>query len=349
VFGYTAMVLALVSTGFLAFGLWVHHMFAGPMPQVGQSFFTAASMIIAIPTGIQIFCWIATIWDGRPRWQTPMLFIVGFIVLFMIGGVTGVMIASVPFDLQVHDSFFIVAHLHYVLVGGAVCPLIGAIYFWWPKITGRMMSERAGKWNFWLFVIGVNLTFFPMHQLGLDGMPRRIYTYAEQTGWGSLNSLASIGSLFIVASFLTLIGNAIWSLRRGRMAGPDPWGGDTLEWATTSPPAPYNRVRVPVVRSRSPLWAPDGELPVVTGLDPTKREVLVTTMLDAVPDSRHEEPGDSIWPLIAALATGAMFIISVYTPWGLVIGAALLLPAMFGWLWPRPLKRAEHEVVELPT
>jgi cytochrome c oxidase subunit 1 len=133
------------------------------------------------------------------------------------------------------------------------------------------------------------------------------------------------------------------------MAGPDPWGGDTLEWATTSPPAPYNRVRVPVVRSRSPLWAPDGELPVVTGLDPTKREVLVTTMLDAVPDSRHEEPGDSIWPLIAALATGAMFIISVYTPWGLVIGAALLLPAMFGWLWPRPLKRAEHEVVELPT
>ena len=348
VFGYVPVVLALVSTGFLAFGLWVHHMFAGPMPQVGQSFFTAASMIIAIPTGIQMFCWIATIWDGRPRWDTPMLFIAGFIVLFMIGGVTGVMVASVPFDLQVHDSFFVVAHLHYVLVGGAVAPLIGAIYFWWPKVTGRLMSERAGKWNFWLFFIGVNVTFFPMHQLGLDGMPRRIYTYAAETGWGDLNRIASVGAVLIVASMLVLIGNALWSLRRGRLAGPNPWGADSLEWSTESPAPDYNRVRPPVVRSRNPLWEPDGVLPVLTGLDPTRREVLVTTLLDAVPDSRHEEPGHTIWPLIAAIATGVMFITSVYTPWGLVIGAVLLTPPMFGWLWPRRLERADHEVVEVP-
>ena len=347
-FGYTAVVLSLVATAFLAFGLWVHHMFAGPMPQVGQSFFTAASMIIAIPTGIQIFCWIATIWDGRPRWDTPMLFIAGFIVLFMIGGVSGIMVASVPFDLQAHDSFFIVAHLHYVLLGGAVCPLLGAIYFYWPKVTGRMLSERAGKLNFALFFIGVNMTFFPMHQLGLSGMPRRIYTYAENTGWGDLNLVVSLGSVILVLSFVTLISNAIWSLRHGRRAGPNPWGADSLEWATESPPPPYNRLRPPVVRSRNPLWEPDGELHVLTGLDPARREILVTTTLDAIPDSRHTEPGPSIWPLLAALATGAMFIISVYTPWGLIIGMALLTPAMFGWLWPRKLKHEEHEIVELP-
>ncbi len=191
VFGYPAMVLSLLSIGFLSFGLWVHHMFATGVPQLGQSFFTAASMMITIPSGIQIFCWIATIWSGRPRFSVPFLFVLGFVVLFVIGGVTGVMVASVSFDQQVHDTYFVVAHFHYVLIGGAVFPLLGAFYYWFPKMTGRMLDEGLGRWNFWLLFVGVNLTFFPMHQLGLEGMPRRVYTYLAGTGWGPLNLLAT--------------------------------------------------------------------------------------------------------------------------------------------------------------
>jgi heme/copper-type cytochrome/quinol oxidase subunit 1 len=184
IFGYTAIVLSLVSTAFMGFGLWVHHMFATDVPQLGQSFFTAASMMIAIPSGVQIFCWIATLWAGRPRLQTPLLFVIGFFFVFVLGGLTGVMLAAVPLDLQVHDTFFVVAHFHYVLIGGAVFPLFGGLYYWFPKITGRMLSERVGIWNFWLLFVGSNLTFFPMHQLRLEGTPRRVYTYlaANQPG-----------------------------------------------------------------------------------------------------------------------------------------------------------------------
>src|SRR5206468_10967361 len=176
---------------------WVHHMFATPVPELGQSFFTAASMMIAIPSGIQIFCWIATLWGGKPQMQLPLLFVLGFIALFVLGGLTGVILASVSLDLQVHDTFFVVAHFHYVLIGGAVFPLFGALYFWFPKMTGRMLDERLGKVNFWLLFIGFNLTFFPMHILGLHGMTRRIYTYVAETGWGNLNLLASIGAFIM--------------------------------------------------------------------------------------------------------------------------------------------------------
>ena len=184
IFGYTAIVLSLVSTAFMGFGLWVHHMFATDVPQLGQSFFTAASMMIAIPSGVQIFCWIATLWAGRPRLQTPLLFVIGFFFVFVLGGLTGVMLAAVPLDLQVHDTFFVAAHFHYVLIDGAVFPLFGGLYYWFPKITGRMLSELVGIWNFWLLFVGSNLTFFPMHQLRLEGMPRRVYTYlaAKQPG-----------------------------------------------------------------------------------------------------------------------------------------------------------------------
>ena len=177
--------LSLIAIGFLAFGLWVHHMFATGLPQLGASFFTASSMMIAIPNGVQIFCWIATLWGGRPLFRTPLLFVLGFFVIFVIGGLTGVMLASVPLDLQVHDTYFVVAHFHYVLIGGAVFPLLGAIYYWFPKFTGRMMSERLGRWHFWLLFVGFNLAFFPMHILGLQGMPRRVYTYPAEMGWGS--------------------------------------------------------------------------------------------------------------------------------------------------------------------
>jgi cytochrome c oxidase subunit I+III len=345
VFGYPAMVLSLIATGFLAFGLWVHHMFTTGVPQLGQSFFTAASMMIAIPSGIQIFCWIATIWSGRPRFSVPLLFVLGFVVLFIIGGFTGVMVASVPFDQQVHDTFFVVAHFHYVLVGGAVFPLFAAIYYWFPKVTGRMLSEKLGRWNFWLFFIGVNLTFFPMHQLGLQGMPRRVYTYLPETGWGDLNLLATAGAVLIATSVVLFLINVAMSLQGGALAGDDPWTGETLEWATSSPPLPYNYAYIPVVETRSPMWQP-GPLPVVTGLRTDVRDVLVTTLLDAQPDSKHRHPIESIWPLLTALATTVLFVTLIFTPWGAVIGTPLLLLGLLGWGWPRGREKQEQQLVE---
>jgi cytochrome c oxidase subunit I+III len=346
VFGYPVMVLSMIATGFLGFGLWVHHMFATGLPQLGESFFTGASMMIAIPSGIQIFCWIATIWSGRPRFTVPFLFVLGFVVLFIIGGFTGVMIASVPFDQQVHDSYFIVAHFHYVLIGGAVFPLFGAFYYWFPKVTGRMLSERLGRWNFWLFFIGMNVTFFPMHQLGFEGMPRRVYTYLAESGWGDLNLLATLGAVTIATSMLIFVINVIRSYRGGLLAGDDPWGGETLEWATTSPPPHYNFEYPPVVESRAPLWDTGGEMPVVTGLRTDVRDTLVTTLLDAEPDSKHRHPNPSIWPLLTAIATTILFVTLIFTPWGAVIGTPLLLLGLLGWSWPRGQDKREQKLVE---
>jgi cytochrome c oxidase subunit 1 len=341
VFGYPAMVLSLVTTGILGFGLWVHHMFATGLPQMGSSFFTAASAMIAIPTGVQFFCWIATLWSGRPKLEVPLLFVLGFIFVFLIGGFSGVMIASVPFDQQVHDTFFIVAHLHYVLLGGAVFPLFGAFHYWWPKLTGRMLSPALGRLQFWLFFVGVNLTFFPMHLLGLEGMPRRVYTYLPDAGWGGLNLLASIGGLTIALSVLVFLVAVVRS-RSGAPAPANPWDADTLEWATSSPPPPYNFALQPVVTSRAGLWAcPLNDAPVVTGLRTDMREVLVTTLLDAEPDHRHRDPEPSIWPLLAALATGLFFITLIFTPWAVTWGGVALLVTLVGWGWP---KEREHRL-----
>jgi cytochrome c oxidase subunit I+III len=348
VFGYLALVLALVVTAFMGFGLWVHHMFATGLPPLGMSFFTAASILIAIPTGLQIFCWIATIaTGGRVNFATPMLFVIGFFFIFVIGGLTGLMLGSVSLDSQLHDTYFVVAHLHYVLIGGAVFPLFGALYYWFPKFTGRMLSERAGRWNFWLFFIGFNVAFFPMHILGLEGMTRRIYTYGASTGWEPLNLLATIGAVTIAVSVAVFIGNVLVSLRRGVTAPDNPWAGATLEWATSSPPPHYNFAHIPIVESRDPLWSTKEPLPVVIGLPTHLRTTLVTHLHDASPDHVSILPSPSIWPFVAAISTTAMFIASIFDPWGLVIGAIPVTIALIGWFWPKPGETEEHCRVEV--
>ena len=335
VFGYLAMVLALIATGILAFGLWVHHMFVTGLPRLGESFFTASSMAIAIPAGIQIFCWLATLWDGKPIFRTPLLFVIGFIVTFVIGGLTGVMVASVPFDTQVHDTYFVVAHFHYVLIGGAVFPLLGAIYYWFPKITGRMMSERLGRWAFWLIFVGFNMTFFPMHILGLQGMPRRIYTYQPDMPWHGLNLFVSMSSLILAAGFLLFFVDAIRSARRGLLSGDNPWDAPSLEWATSSPPPSFNFAYIPVVNGANPLWEQRDVVAVAGGLRTHRRELVITTVAAAEPDAREASPRNSIWPFWAALATTVMLISSIFTPWAVVWGSIPIVIALIGWFWPK--------------
>jgi cytochrome c oxidase subunit 1 len=340
VFGYPAMVLALFGTAFLAFGLWVHHMFVTGLPRLGESFFTASSMAVAIPSGIQIFCWIATLWDGKLRMQTPLLFVFGFIFNFVAGGLTGVMLASVPIDTQVHDTYFVVAHFHYVLIGGAVFPLLGGIYYWFPKFYGRLLDERLGRWNFWLAMVGFNLTFFPMHILGLMGMPRRVFTYPAEMGWGGMNLASTIGAFLFAGSFLLLTYNVLRSLRRGALAGPDPWQAGTLEWATTSPPPSYNFAHIPVVTDREPLWHTP-ELPVATGLRVDRRELLVTSLVEAEPQMIESSMPASIWPLIAAVVVSITLLASIFTPWAIVWGAVPSSVALTLWFWPKGAKEEE--------
>ena len=340
IYGYPAMVLSLITVGFLSFGLWVHHMFATHIPDLGKSFFTSASMMIAIPSAIQIYCWIVTLWRGRLSFHTPLVFSLAFFILLVIGGLTGIMVASVPLDLQLHDTYFVVAHLHFVLIGGAVFPLFAAWYYWFPKATGRLLSERLGQWQFALFFIGFMLAFYPMHHLGLQGMPRRVYTYPEQLGWGPLNLLASAGAAVIAISVLLFIYNTVRSYRRGAPAGNNPWGAATLEWATTSPPPPYNYEQLPLVRGRDPLWQPGAVQDGVHGLAAQTREVLVTTVLDAKPSHRLVFPDASLWPFVSAIAVTVFFIGSIFTPWAVVWGGIPVAITVTLWFWPR---RAETE------
>jgi cytochrome c oxidase subunit 1 len=307
-------------------------MFATPLPRLGQSFFSGSSMMIAIPSGIQVFCWLTTLLAGKPLFKTPLLWVIGFFLIFILGGLTGVMLASVSLNLQVHDTFFVVAHFHYVLIGGAVFPLFGAFYYWFPKMTGRLLNETLGKWNFWLMFLGFNLTFFPMHILGLHGMTRRIYTYVAETGWGSLNLLATLGAATMAISVLLFIINVLWSRRSGQLAGDNPWGAGTLEWATSSPPLQCNFFPLRAVKSRYPLWE-DHDAPVVVGLSSKTREVLITTVMDAQPHHRFELATDSIWPLALAITAGGSFVCAIFTPWAIIIGAVLSLIVLIGWFW----------------
>lgn len=339
--GYTAMVLAQIANGFIAFGLWVHHMFATDLPQIGEAYFTASSMMIAVTSGVQIFCWIATLWSGRPRLTTALHFVYGFIGIFVLGGLTGVVLASVPLDLQAHDTFFVVAHFHYVLIGGAVFPLFGAIYHWFPKFTGRLMNEKLGRVNFWILFIGFNITFFPMHILGLKGMPRRVYTYSPEMGWDGLNLLATLGAWVIAVGGIVFFVNFFWSRKKGEVAGNNPWDSDSLEWAAASPPANYNFEYLPAVTSRYPLWVPREKRAVVTGVATDRREVLVTTLMDAEPHHRNILPGSSIWPFITAICVTIGFAGSVFNAWYITWGTIIAGLALIGWFWPkRPLEPA---------
>lgn len=353
--GYNYVAMALVSTGFLSFALWAHHMFTVGLPQVTASFFSAASILIAIPAGVQIFSWIATIAAGRPVWRTPFLFVLGFLIIFVMGGVTGVMVGVAPFDWQVHDSYFVVAHFHYVLIGGVTFPVFAAFYYWFPKVRGRLLDERLGKLNFWLMFIGLHLTFFPMHIVGLLGMPRRYYTYLPGLGWDIYNLVSTVGAFILAAGILTFVVNLFYSLRNGEPAGGNPWGADSLEWATSSPPPSQNFTVLPIVRSRHPLWDQaelhSGEERMVRFTEALGRwplhwrAAVTTSLVDAKPKEVFRLAGPSHWPLVVSVGLITIFAAEIFLLRSLVLGGgALMVIGLIGWHWPNRIPITEEEL-----
>ncbi len=330
--GHAFVALSTVATGAIGFGVWVHHMFATGLPQLEMSFFGGASMLIAIPSAVTIFAWLATMWYGRVVLATPMLFALAFIVQFVIGGVSGVMTAAIPFDWQATDTYFIVAHIHYVLLGGSVFGLFAGAYYWAPKAYGRLPNERLGKLAFWLMFVGFNVGFFPMHMSGLLGMPRRVYTYSSSSGLAALNMTSTIGA------YLLAIGIAIglWGLYRcrttGAPAGANPWGAASLEWLATSPPRPFNFAHIPLVDSRHPLW--DGGYRAGPALDAGRLSPLTTT-IDGDLDAPVELPEGSVWSVL--IAVGMLIAFSAFLARIDALAAAGLgvtLLCLARWMWP---------------
>jgi cytochrome c oxidase subunit I+III len=357
--GHRIVVLAIIATGFLSFGVWAHHMFATGLPPISLSYFSAASMAVSVPAGLQVFAWIATIAAGRMRFNTPGLFAIGAIVTFTMGGVTGVMLGLVPFDWQTHDTHFVVAHFHYVLIGGMVMPLFAAFYYWTPMTSKRPLSEKLGKWVFWLFFGGMHITFLPMHLTGLMGMPRRVYTYPEGT-WEIPNLISTVGTYMIAVGVLIFIIDVIRNFRftTGDDAG-NVYGGGTLEWL---PADLYSTRSIPVVRSAYPLWddknisedVKEGRylLPRTALGD---RETIITSPLRAEPQYLQLMPGPSIWHVAAALFTAAFFILltlQVYWP-GLACGLIAVV-CVLRWVWETdiPMREASVDIgegIRIPT
>ena len=340
--GYTFVALSTVATGLLGFGVWMHHMFATGMPPLTLAFFGAASILITIPSAVAVFAWLGTLADGRPWYPTAMKFMLGFIALFVIGGVSGVMTAAVPFDWQLTDTYFVVAHLHYVLVGINVFPVIAGVYYWFPKITGRLMNERLGTWNFWTMFVGTNLVFFPMHIVGLLGMPRRIYTYPSDLGWDVYNSIETVGA-FVLAFGVLLFAINVWRSRtHGQVAGNNPWDAGTLEWSMSSPPPPYNFAVLPTVGSRHPLWerqldegSQRSQLQNGSVLDDHGRETFATTPLDGDPAAIMRMPADSYAPVSLAVSVGIIAYGLLFSQWWLAaVGVVATAGCMTVWLWP---------------
>jgi cytochrome c oxidase subunit I len=349
--GYSLVALSTVATMIFGFGVWVHHMFATGLPGLGLAFFSGASIAIVLPSAVAVFAWLATIWLGRPVITTAFLFFSSMILLFVIGGVSGFMTASVPVDWQLTDTYFVVAHLHYVLIGINVFPVVGATYFWFPKMTGRLLDERLGRWNFWTMFLGFNLAFLPMHLTGLLGMPRRIYTYNDYGGWHALNLITSVGSFVFAVGVLMFFVNVFRSRRYGAVAGRNPWDAPTLEWSVPSPPPPYNFGVIPTVASRHPLWedriGSDGTESCLDHgllLDQGK-ETIGTSALDAEPDMVLEMPGDSVAPLLLTIGLAVMFTGLLIKTWPAAgIGAAIAALAILAWAWPRRELREREPV-----
>ncbi len=340
--GYPYVALSTVLTGLVGFGVWVHHMFAVGMSQMGMSFFSAASMTISIFSAVQVFAWLATVWTGRVVPTASFKFAMGFIALLVIGGLNGIVTAVIPVDWQVHDTYFVVSHLHYVLVGANVFPVFAGFYYWLPKMSGRLMNERLGTWSFWLMFVGINVTFFPMHVLGIEGMTRRIYTFSSGLGWDSMNQLATIGSFILSVGILLSIINFFSSLRGGKLAGGNPWNADTLEWSTESPPAVYGSIHIPTVVSRHPLWDDydEEEDPNDSRVLDQTRLTLSSTALDAEPVSLAYMPEDSLWPFFFNLGM-TVFFVALIVKWLWLALAGVIAMLVFNaiWLWPKPLKR----------
>lgn len=341
IIGYSWIVLAAIGTGFLSFGLWVHHMFTTGLPGISLALFSAASMAVAIPTGVQFFCFLATLLAGRVVTSVPLLYIFGGLATFVIGGLTGVMVAVVPFNFQAHDTFFVVGHLHSVLIGGTIFPLVAGAYYFFPIATGKKLSDRLGRRAFWLMFTGFNVTFLPMHFTGLRGMPRRVFTYPEGLGFDALNLLSSIGAFVLAAGFAIFV----WDLVRPKSRQPyserNPWGAGTLEWLQEMASQPWGFRSLPEIDSRYPLWdQPNFQRDVDEGrfympdAEELKRELMVTTIIDAQPVQCLRVPGPTFLTLIAAVFTGGVFLFPIFKMWwATAVSAALLLGALVVWLW----------------
>ena len=340
---FPLVALAEILVAFLGFGVWAHHMFAVGLASATTIYFAAASLVIVIPSGIQLFSWITTIVTGTPRFKTPLLWIIGFIVLFIMGGLSGVTFAAIPFDQQTTDTYYVVAHFHYVIFGAAVFPLLGGMYYWFPKVTGRMYHERWGQASFWLTFVGTNITFFPMHILGLDGMPRRNYTYGPEMGWTGLNLIETLGAYLLALGLLSVFANLAISLFRGERAGNDPWGGDTLEWSTTSPPPEYNYAVIPKVSSPYAMWDEEDREEDRRNLELGRKtlerghETPASTAVDAEWDEILEMPSHSAWPPLVALAMAAVFTMVLLQQWlGAAIFTAILALTVVGFHLKEP-------------